>query len=268
MSDQKKAQRPTGPQPLWMKAKIEETERLRVDLSNIDVLVGGEFGTGKTRFASTFPTAYWIDVDYGMATTRRNPGDPLPNAIRLLKKQQPFTVLMSFLNDCAKRRGELDEYRSIVLDGWTELADTLFYEISGGSPDPKEGNKGGYDEYGSLRIRLNEVADALRTIPYHTCSTVITAMEKDEATGSFVGVYNILGGFRKDIGKKFDEVYILEKRRARSNEDGDVAYDLITEYHPKYSVKSRLHDVAGVPSKTSNPTFDGLYGKLFTKEAK
>lgn len=249
----------TSQPPTWLRHSIAEQAKLSATDSKVHVLVAGEFGVGKTHFANTFPKPFWLDFDHGMATARSTVTESNQQGLRFYKTDPIYATTLTFLNDCMNRRGILDDFETIVLDGYTALSHMLMYEVSGGNPDPKEGKKGGYDEYGSLRIRLNSITDALRAIPYHVCATILATIDKDEATGSYVGIFNTVGGFRHDIGAKFDEVYLLEKRRARSNEPGNVTYEAFTELHPRYQVKSRLATAAKIPGVIPNPSFGAIY---------
>jgi hypothetical protein len=113
----------------------------------------------------------------------------------------------------------------------------------------------------ALRSRLTDIISGLRSLPYHVCATILTDIDKDESTGAYVGIFSTLGGFREDVGAMFDEVYVFEKRRARQGEPGDVVYEALTQYHPRFEVKSRLQQAGNIPSKITNPTFNDLYNK-------
>lgn len=253
--------------PAWAKhligkstTKVETTDYARC-------LIIGEFGSGKTKLASTFPKPFFIDVDYGMATTKESMDAKPADGIRLFRGDKIYETIMAFVADAKKKTPPLDQYQTIVLDGITSLSKILLEEIIGGPPDPKTGNKASFDEYQSLKVRLSSVINAIQQIPYHVVMTALTSIEKDEATGSFVGQINTVGSFNKDLGSLVDEVYYMDKRRARSNEDGDAVYEAYTQFHPRFAVKSRLQQAAKIPSKVVNPTFDSLYGSVYKGKA-
>ena len=251
---------PNKPMPAWMNYMIGESNKRRPDTSKkVHVLAAGKFGTGKTYFANTFPKAFWIDTDLGMATTRKSLEESTAPGVRFFPGDPVYDTIMSIIADARSGREPLDQYESIILDGISSLSRVLLYEILGGSTDPARGRKAEFDAWMTLRGRLTDIVGGLRTLPHHVCATILTDIDKDEASGAYVGIFSTLGGFREDVGAMFDEVYVFEKRRARSNEPGDVIYEANTQYHPKFDVKSRLAQAGNIPSKIANPTFSDLY---------
>ena len=254
--------------PQWMQYSIAEGKRHPDTTEYARCLVLGEMGSGKTHFANTFPKPFYIDTDYGLATTKDSMTAKAAPGIRLFPGDPAYQTIMAMLTDAKKKTAPLDAYETIVLDGLTSLSRLLLYEISGGNLDPKTGGKPSYDEYGSLKVRLSSIMSAIQAIPYHVVVTALTEIDKDEATGAYLGLINTVGSFGKDVGSMFDEVYFLEKRRARSNEPGEAVHEFHTEYHPRFAVKSRLQNAAKIPAKIVNPTFDSLYGKIYKREGK
>jgi len=252
--------------PAWMKYAIAEGKRHPDTTDYARALIIGEMGSGKTHFANTFPKGFWIDTDYGMSTTKDSMTAKTAPGVRLFPGDPAYQTIMAMLNDAKSRKPPLDQYETIVLDGLTSLSRLLLWEISGGNLDPKTGGKPSYDEYGSLKVRLSGIINALQAVPYHVVVTALTEIDKDEVTGSYVGLINTVGSFGKDVGAMFDEVYYVEKRRAKSNEPGEAVHEFHTEYHPRFAVKSRLQNAAKIPSKLINPTFDSLYGRIYTRK--
>lgn len=256
------------PPPAWMNYAIGDGKRHPDTTDYARCLVISEFGGGKTYFADTFPKPFFIDVDYGMSTTKKKMDDKVPPGIRLFRGDPAYQTIMSMLNDAKNKRAPLDQYETIVLDGLTSLSRLFLYEITGGNLDPKKGQKPGYDEYGSLKVRLADVIEALQALPYHVVVTAITEIDKDESTGAYVGLINTVGSFGKDVGSMFDEVYYIEKRRSRKDEPGEVVHEFFTDYHPRFAVKSRLQRAAQIPARIVNPTFTSLYGSVYKREGK
>jgi hypothetical protein len=254
--------------PAWANYLIGESKRHPDTTDFARALITGEFGSGKTHFANTFPKPFFIDVDYGLSTTKTSMTAKSAPGIRLFPGDPVYQTIMSLINDAKQKREPLDGYETIVLDGMTSLSRLLLFEITGGNLDPKTGQKPGYDEYGSLKTRLASIVTQLQSVPFHVVATALTEIDKDEATGSYVGLINTVGSFGKDVGSLFDEVYYVEKRRARNNEPGDAVHEFFTEYHPRFAVKSRLQRAAQIPPKIVNPTFDSLYGNIYKREGK
>lgn len=251
--------------PAWMNYAIGEGKRHPDTTEFARCLAMGDFGSGKTHFANTFPKPFFIDTDYGLSTTKDTMDAKSAPGIRLFPGDPAYQIIMSMLNDAKNQKPPLDQYETIVLDGLTSLSRLLLFEVSGGNLDPKTGGKPSYDEYGSLKVRLSSIVNAIQAIPYHVVVTALTEIDKDEATGAYVGLINTVGSFGKEVGSMFDEVYYVEKRRARNNEQGEAVHEFFTEYHPRFAVKSRLQRAAKIPHKLVDPTFDSLYGKVYKK---
>lgn len=254
--------------PAWANYLIGESKRHPDTTDYARCLIIGEFGSGKTHFANTFPKPFFIDVDYGLATTKDSMTAKSAPGIRLFPGDPVYQTIMSLINDAKAKRPPLDEYETIVLDGLTSLSRLLLYEITGGNLDPKTGQKPGYDEYGSLKTRLSSIVTQLQSVPFHVVVTALTEIDKDEATGSYVGLINTVGSFGKDVGSMFDEVYYVEKRRGRKDEGADIVHEFFTEYHPRFPVKPRLKQAAKIPARIVDPTFDSLYGNVYKREGK
>lgn len=251
--------------PAWMNFAIGESKRHPDTTDFARCIVIGEYGSGKTHFANTAPRPFFIDVDYGMSTTKQDMTAKTSPGIRLFRGDPAYQTIMSMLNDARTKRSPLDQYDTIVLDSLTSLSRLFLYEITGGNLDPKKGQKPGYDEYGSLKVRLADVVEALQALPYHVIVTALTSIDKDEATGAYVGLINTVGSFGKDVGSMFDEVYYIEKRRSRKDEPGEVAHEFFTDFHPRFAVKSRLQNAAKIPPRVVNATFTSLYGDIYKK---
>lgn len=88
-----------------MKISIEEYEAKRPD--KIKILVYGESGTGKTRFASTFPKPIFLDVEEGLASVVKK-----VDRIRI-ESTDAIDPILDFLRD--------SDYETLVVDSLTAL---------------------------------------------------------------------------------------------------------------------------------------------------
>jgi len=206
------------------------------------VLVYGNAGSGKTRFASTFPKPLFIDTDKGMRSIPT--GD-----IKMIRlpKVGTYTMLLNILTDIRNKAGDfvpggpLADRETIVIDSISSLADEyLMQEIMiGNKRDPIMENAQ-RDDYGRLKIALIQVGNVIKDIS-DTKNVVVTALvdeEKDELTGALEGKPMMTGKYRDIIGAVFDEEYFME----RSEVAGAVKYNLYATKYKWYEAKTRLLD--------------------------
>lgn len=241
-------------------------------------VVYGEFGAGKTHFCNTYPNVLFFDCDHGMTTTVDKATKETPPAIRFARGDSIYRPTMQMIHDMNTQSGpfnttdgEFKDIKSIAIDGLTSLAGDIMDEIVIGVVKNQRVDKSefkpSYDEWGMLKSRMESILEGLKTIPYHLCLTAMAKLDKDEATGSYVGMFDIIGSTRDIVGRMFNEIYFVEKRKAKGDErekyGREVVHEFYTQYHPRFKVKSRLGDNHKIPARAVNPTFDSLYGHIY-----
>lgn len=207
------------------------------------VLVYGNAGSGKTRFASTFPKPLFIDTDKGMRSIVENKTNDI-KFIRL-PENGTYQMLLNILIDVKNARGAfapggaLADRQTIVIDSISSLADEyLMREIMvGNRRDPLIENAQ-RDDYGRLKIALIQIGNVIKDIS-DTKNVVVTALvdeEKDELTGALEGKPMMTGKYRDIIGAVFDEEYYME----RAEVAGAVKYYLYATKYKWFEAKTRL----------------------------
>lgn len=246
--------------PGWMD-KLSFTDE--IETRYMRALVYGPMGSGKTRFSLTWPSPFVIDVDHGLLTgrTQRVPSIPVYPPKDRKDKAKVYQTVMDILVDARDRSGPfatgeaLSNCETIVLDGYTALADALMKEILLADGRDFTREKPEFDHWNSLAARLDNITQLSAMIPMNFVATCGNKLDKDEYTGGWVGLPDIIGGFRNDVGFRFDEVYYFEPRRGKAS-DGVGKDDLVYEAHTaKYRIfdaKSRL----GLPSTIVSPTYE------------
>lgn len=230
-------------------------------------LVYGAMGSGKTRFALTWPDPFVIDVDNGLLTGRKLhvPYKKISPPKDRRDRKKVFQLVIDILSDAKDRTGPfapggpLADRKTIVLDGYTALADSLMKEILLSDGLDFLNDKPQYDHWNFLAARLDNITKLAQEVPFNFVATCGTKTEKDEQSGSWLGLPDIIGGYRNDIGYQYDEVYYFETRRARQNDVTQPGKDLTYEAHTAkfriFDAKSRLD----IPNSTiQNPTYDLL----------
>jgi len=261
----------------WMESLITATNDKTESSSEYNrCVIVGKFGAGKTRFCNV-PGVFILDFDEGLETLRK--GKVLPPVFQMRKgNHSPYERTMGLIKDLMSRGGPfakgeaLENTRVVALDGITSLANILMHEIAAsvvGSSDITA-FKPEYDEWGMLKKRLETIIDALKQIPYHLIVTAMAKVDKDESTGAYIGMIDILGSYRDEIGPRFDEVYYVEKVRStpdeKTNTKSEIANVFHTAYHPRFEVKSRLAANHDIPAKVRNPTWTSLIKPHYTKK--
>lgn len=225
-------------------------------------LVYGPMGSGKTRFSLTWPKPFVIDIDHGLLTgrTQRVPSVTLYPPKDRRDRTKVYQTVVDILVDARDKSGPfasgqpLADRETIVLDGYTALADALMKEILVNSGRDFLREKPEYDQWNALAMQLDSITQLSAMLPFNFVATCGNKLDKDEYTGGWIGLPDIIGGFRNDIGYRFDEVYYFEPRRARGNDaaNGTLAYEMHTAKHRIFDAKSRLD----LPSTIVNPTYD------------
>lgn len=249
------------PMPLWL------DELIYVDELNSDyirVVVYGDIGTGKTKFSGTFPNGFYMDFDKGLRTLKHQHRNGL-----VFDRHKPgnFRKIVEILHMAIYKLGpfregeRLGQIESLILDGYTDLADYLMYEImmfdgNGRNPNDK---KPIWDDYAALSARLKTITNLLKSIPMHVCATCMSKLDKDEKTGGYIGLPDVLGGYRSQLGKDYDEVYYFDTQTGPLDSNGQptTIYQAHTRKHGYFAAKSR----DDLPAILVNPSFDQLYNQ-------
>jgi hypothetical protein len=240
--------------PKWMEKLYYTDER---PSEQVRVLLYGEMGVGKTKFLETTGKCFVVDADRGMRTLKsiRMP------AIALEAGERAYNSIMNIIQSIRKGDGPFAEDGPIgpidtfAIDSLTSLADILMHEQmlfgSLGRRNPVD-EKPQWDDYNVLKSRLKSIIEAAKNLPTNVICTANARLEKDDQSGKMVGGPDILGGFRGEVGRQFDEVYFLDTKRGK---DG-VQYLLYTKPVGWYKAKSR----DDVPDSVISPSFEKIFG--------
>ena len=220
---------------------------------NIRLLLYGETGSGKTKLASTFPQPFFIDTDKGGKTLKKL---KVPN-IKLIRENKTYEELMDILHKIKNKEEPFDfKIETIVFDSLTSLAkflivDILKYPRIVGRPS-KDITKAKveWDDYTLLSAELEAIMKYIQDIGLNVVGTCGVKLEKDEVTGGYIGLPDILGGFRNSIGYEFDEMYHMEVKK----KSGDTV-EYITHFQKSgYFVAKSRDGKTGIAKNASYET--------------
>jgi hypothetical protein len=224
--------------------------------STIRCLSYGEPGTGKTTFACTFPKPIIVNTDDGAKAVEHKhipiinvAGDPRDRTFELILKL--FTQ--------AKRTEDIfssdDAPQTIIIDGYTTLAQTLKNRIMKETGKDPIKDKADFDVWGALLQQLTTLTEESRKLPVNVVFTCWSTTEKDELTGEILGIPNIQGSFRRLVAGHFDEVYYHEVKSSGDN----AIYRLHTRPYRRWTAKSRIQLPKKLPPIVENPSYNTMF---------
>lgn len=216
---------------------MQNVKDRKVESRLIKCLVLGDFGTGKSVFASSFPQpGYIFDFDNGMEIYRE--GNWLYDTFPMTAKgwvefEKAMTVV-----EKAVAAGEI---KTVVLDSLTAMNDTAMERAL--QIDPKRSAEGGPIWNVHYQIQKNLMAPRLRRIISYPCNVVITGHWKvsiDSDTGGITSIDPlVVGDLSQKVPGFFDEVYVAQTVGLGEN----VKYVLRTAPHGLYKARSRLSGI-------------------------
>ena len=206
------------------------------DTELMKIFVTGDYGTGKSVFAASFPTpGYLFDIDSGILTYRGMDWDydqfPL-SAIGWVAFEKSVRELEKTLKE------DPTKYKTVVLDSTTTLADLAMERAL--QLDPKRSSTGGPLWNVHYQIIRNLMEGRLRQIINLPTNIVLISHLKiieDNETGAILGTEPLLTGqLSTMIPGYFNEVYCTVVKNVKGN--SEFMLRTITKGH--YKARSRL----------------------------
>jgi hypothetical protein len=183
-----------------------------------NVLVYGDFGTGKSTFLGTAPTPIWLDsFDPGGTTTKAlqpliEQGLVIPVDYSGDSWRQP-TKFREWERNFIQMRtnGTFDHIGTYCLDSGTKWADSMMYEIV-----KKGGFKNdGIPEQRSYLVQQITTVDLLGQMCALPCNFIMTGhigLVKDEVSGKLETGLLLAGKLSEKVPLVFDEKWITRTR--------------------------------------------------------
>jgi len=222
----------------------------------VRVLVYGEFGSGKTTFASTFPAPIFLDFDRGGRTLR----DKHIPAIYFKDGRGFFQSVYKAL--IAMRDKEFDtDFDTVVFDSFSAMAEKILDEVMvtlpSGEKDQRTRNplneKPTWDNYSALLGRLVALNNITRDIDANIVSICGEKIDRDAETERLMGRPDIDGSYRKRIGRDYDEVYHL----VQEGTGPTPRFMLYSGSHQYFAGKTREK----MDYKIQDPSYSAIFGK-------
>lgn len=213
---------------------IKNAEDLGVEGAKLKVLVVGDYGTGKSVFASSFPTkAFVFDFDKGALTYKGKDFDYAQYEISpagWVEFEKDFNMIV--------KEVKAGKYETVICDSTSLLSDMAMERAL--QLDPKRSPTGGplwNVHYGIVR---NLVEGKLRQLLQLDCNLVVIShleVVKDQESGNVLGTQPLLpGALSMKLPGWFDEVYFAFSRM----KDGKPEFYLQTLPRGYYKARSRI----------------------------
>jgi hypothetical protein len=232
------------PKFLEVKKRVDEI-RSRYEIGSsqtVNMLVIGDYGTGKTQLAATCPTPVFIDsFDPGGTKTRAlqpaiKKGDIIvedkwekdswkdPWAFREWEKEMESRMREDFFN----------AFSWYILDSCTKWAFSLMYEIL-----KKGGRAGKGPQIQDYLVQQLTAADWLGQLMDLPCNVMVTghiAVDKDEVTGKMETGLLMWGKLAQQVPLVFDEKYVCKVEQKPTGPE----HQLLTKNDGIYKAETRM----------------------------
>lgn len=187
---------------------IEQGETVRT----LKVLVIGDYGTGKSYFASTFPDPiYLLDFDGGKITYS-NKKVYIPDCLTdpNLNPQQIWAKLEEELDQIIKGEHPEGKFETVVLDSLTTAARVAMDIAIMLKPLAVGAAPSGKVHYMVVKVYMDKLLDKLRQLQTNVVSIAHVQYDKNEITGEIVAAPNLTGQLKTFVPACYDEVYFSE----------------------------------------------------------
>lgn len=216
---------------------MKNTSTLSPDTSLIKAYVIGDPGTGKSVFASTFPSPGFVfDFDNGIDSYRGKDFDyecfPLdPKGWILFEK-----TLAQVRKDVAEGK-----YKTVIVDSTTSMTDLAMERAM--QIDPKRSPTNGPLWNVHYQMVKNLMEGRLRQIINLPCNVVVLGhmeIKMNQETGAVIAVEPMLTGqLSTKIPGYFDEVYYTKTKQ----KEGKTIFQLQTVAKGYYKARSRMRGI-------------------------
>ena len=234
----------TTPQFLKVKERVSEIRaRYEEGSSNtVNLLVIGDYGTGKTQLASTCPTPIFIDSF--------DPGGTKTRALQPMIKKGDIIVDDQWETDSWKRPGAFRQWEKdmeqrmkegffehfswYLLDSATKWAMSMMFEILS-----KAGRAGKGPQIQAYLVQQLTAADWLGQLMDLPCNVMVTGhigVDKDEVTGKMETGLLMWGKLAQQVPLVFDEKYVCRVDQKSSGPE----HKLLTKNDGMYKAETRM----------------------------
>lgn len=234
----------------------------------INLLVYGESGIGKTRFAGSasvveaMSPVLLVDIEGGSMTLR----DTYPQVERVrVKSWEEMQALYDTL--FAK-----NPYKTIIMDSLTEIQKFSMYQImidlvkkGRNSGEPVDPDVPGMREWGKNGEQIRKLVRAFRDLPCNTIFTALVNADKNPRSGKVVHRPSLPGKLQHEIAAFVDIVVYLYKKEVEEAGETNQVWRLLTQSTEEYIAKDRTNKL---PLVVEAPTMQRVHDIIFPQGQK
>jgi hypothetical protein len=189
---------------------ISSAKDLKITAEKLNIYGLGDFGTGKSVFASTFPTPGFVfDFDNRIKTYRGREWDYVTFELSTKGWIEFETTFREVQKLCAQGK-----YKTVVLDSTTSMTDTAMERAL--QLDPKRSPEGGAIwnvHYQIVKNLMEPKLHGILNLPSHVIMLGHWKVQVDQKTGAILSVDPLLTGqLAEKVPGYFDEVYAFFTR--------------------------------------------------------
>ncbi len=208
----------------------------------LKILVLGDYGTGKSRFASTFPEPIFLfDFDRGAVGYAHRKVYVPDYLLTETPVQQVFQSMERDLDLLIKGEHPEGKFETVVLDSLTTLMKEAMNLAITKKPLPPDTPPVWNVHYPLVKVYVDRILDRIRRLPTHVVVIGHVDYQRNEITGEILATPSITGNLKTYIPAIFDEVYFADVVQTREGKQ----YVLHTAPSGFKRARSRLRAIVG-----------------------
>ena len=227
---------------MWLSSEIVQGEQI------LKCLVLGDYGRGKSWFASTFPDPICVlDFDDGKLSYMReaSKGRRIFIYNEMLDTQTPiqtrWSKLIAFLDEVITSNKE--GFKTVVLDSTTTCTEWCMEQATTIKPLPPNTPPIWNVHYPLVKTYMHQILTRLKKFRGNVVCISHVEYDKDDTTGEIQATPSVSGKLKAIIPSYFDEVYFADVRPVAQGKTVRNQYQLLLAPQGFKKARSRLRSL-------------------------
>jgi len=224
------------------------TQETKSDDITIKCLVLGDYGRGKSWFASTFPDPIAVlDFDDGKLSYMHaaKEGKKVFIYNEMLDPTVPiqtrWSKLISFLDEAITTNKQ--QFKTLVLDSTTTCSEWCMEQATTIKPLPPNTPPIWNIHYPLVKTYLHQILTRLKKFSGNVVCISHVEYDKDDITGEINATPSVSGKLKAIVPGYFDEVYFADVRPVRKGQTTQNEYQLLLAPQGYKKARSRLRSL-------------------------